>query len=91
LMSLMQMNYRGLIETYCISSFIAGLGDGIKHYLIPHSPQTFCETYWKAKELEKGILHKKSLLTSSATYQKPNTTHGSHKPTNLPVRKCVVT
>jgi hypothetical protein len=57
-MSLMQMNYPGLSEQYFIKSFIAGLKEGFKHYLIPHSPQTLCETYWKAKEFEKGILIK---------------------------------
>jgi hypothetical protein len=58
-MSLMQMDYPHLTEPYFISSFIAGLQDGIKHYIIPHSPQTLCDAYWKAKELEKGILVKK--------------------------------
>jgi hypothetical protein len=72
LMSLIQMDYPGLSETYFVSSFIAGLKDDIKHYLIPHSPQTLCDTYWKAKELEKGILHKKSLMTTSPQYLKPN-------------------
>jgi hypothetical protein len=59
-MGLMQMDYPRLNDQYFISSFIAGLREGIKHYLIPHSPQTFCETYWKANELEKDILHKKN-------------------------------
>jgi hypothetical protein len=40
MIALMQMDYPGLIEPYFISSFIAGLKEGIKHYLIPHSPQT---------------------------------------------------
>jgi hypothetical protein len=45
LMALMQMDYPGLSETYFVSSFIAGLKDGIKHYLIPHSLQTLSDTY----------------------------------------------
>jgi hypothetical protein len=69
-MSLMQMDYPGLSEPYFISSFIAGLKEGIKYYLIPHNPQTLCETYWKAKELEKGILLKKSLLSTPSSYSK---------------------
>jgi hypothetical protein len=69
-MSLIQMYYPGLTESYFVSSFITVLKDGIKHYLIPHSPQSLCDAYWKAKELEKGILHKKSLLTSSHPYFK---------------------
>jgi hypothetical protein len=81
-MSLMQMDYPHLTEPYFISSFIAGLRDGIKHYIIPHSPQTLCDAYWKAKELEKGILvKKKSLLTSSNSYSKPNTTYTPATPT----------
>jgi hypothetical protein len=72
LMALMQMEHPGLNEQYFVSSFIAGLKDGIKHYLIPHNPQSLCDTYWKAKELEKGILHKKSLLTASSPYPKQN-------------------
>jgi hypothetical protein len=71
MMSLMQMDYPGLNEPYFISNFIVGLKDRIKHYLIPHCPQTLSETYWKTKELEKGILFKKSLLTSSSAYTKP--------------------
>jgi hypothetical protein len=59
LMSLIQMYYPGLTESYFVSSFITVLKDGIKHYLIPHSPQSLCDAYWKAKVLEKGILHKK--------------------------------
>jgi hypothetical protein len=70
-MALMQMDYPGLTEPYFISSFIAVLKEGIKHYLIPHSPQTLCETYWKAKELEKSILIKKSLLSTPSAYKKP--------------------
>jgi hypothetical protein len=45
MMGLMQMDYPGLNEQYFISNFIAGLREGIKHYLIPHNPQTLCETY----------------------------------------------
>jgi hypothetical protein len=70
-MTLMQIDYPSLIEPYFISSFIAGLKEGIKHYLIPHSPQTMCKTYWKAKELEKDILIKKSLLSTPSAYTKP--------------------
>jgi hypothetical protein len=70
LMALMQMEHPGLDEQYFVSSFIVGLKDGIKHYLIPHNPQSLCDTYWKAKELEKGTLHKKSLLTASSPYPK---------------------
>jgi hypothetical protein len=40
MMSLMQMDYLDLTEPYFVSSFIAGLKEGIKHYLIPHSPQS---------------------------------------------------
>jgi hypothetical protein len=46
LMALMQMDYPGLSEHYFMSSFIAGLKEDIKHYLIPHSPQTLSDTYW---------------------------------------------
>jgi hypothetical protein len=62
MMVLKQIDYLGLTEPYFISSFIVGLKEGIKHYLIPHNPQTLCETYWKAKELEKGILVNKSFF-----------------------------
>jgi hypothetical protein len=72
MMALMQMDNPGLSEPYFVSSFVAGLREGIKHYLIPHSPQTLSDTYWKAKELEKGILIKRSLLTSSTPTTKPN-------------------
>jgi hypothetical protein len=68
LMSLIQMDYPSLTEQYFVGSFIASLKDGIKYYLIPHSPLTLCDTYWKAKELEKGILVKKSLLSLALTY-----------------------
>jgi hypothetical protein len=71
MMTLMQMDYPGLTEPYFVSSFIAGLKEGIKHYLIPHSPQTLCDTYWKANELEKGILLKKSLMSNPSPYTKP--------------------
>jgi hypothetical protein len=53
MMALMQTEYPGLTEAYFVCSFIAGLRNGIKHYLIPHSPKTLCDTYWKARELEK--------------------------------------
>jgi hypothetical protein len=46
LMALMQMEHPGLIEQYFISSFMAGLKDGIKHYLVPHNRQTLSDTYW---------------------------------------------
>jgi hypothetical protein len=52
-MALMQMEYPGLTEPYFVNNFIAGLREGIKHYIIPHIPQTLCDTYWKVKELEK--------------------------------------
>jgi hypothetical protein len=58
MMALMQMDYPELIEPYFVNSFIAGLKEGIKHYVIPHSPQSLCDVYWKAKELEKDILVK---------------------------------
>jgi hypothetical protein len=48
-MALMQMDYPNLSEPYFVSSFIAGLREGIKHYLIPHNPQNLCDAYWKAK------------------------------------------
>jgi hypothetical protein len=83
MMALMQMDYPGLTKQYFVSTFIAGLRDGIKHYLIPHNPQTLSDTYWKAKELEKGILVKKSLLTSSTTYPRtspPNASTTQTKP-----------
>jgi hypothetical protein len=38
MMSLMQIEHLGLSEPYFVSSFIAGLKEGIKHYLIPHNP-----------------------------------------------------
>jgi cytochrome c biogenesis protein ResB len=44
-MSLMQMEYPNLSEPYFVSSFIAGLRDGIQHYLIPHNPQNLSEAY----------------------------------------------
>jgi hypothetical protein len=44
LMTLMQMDYPGLTEQYFISSFIAGLKEWIKHYIMPHSPQTLLDT-----------------------------------------------
>jgi hypothetical protein len=78
MMALMQTEYPGLTEAYFVCSFIAGLRNGIKHYLIPHSPKTLCDTYWKARELEKGILHKKSLLPT--TYTKPATPYNQPKP-----------
>jgi hypothetical protein len=60
-MALMQMDCPNLSEPYFVSSFIAGLREGINHYLIPYSPQNLRDAYWKAKELEKGILAKKIL------------------------------
>jgi hypothetical protein len=39
MMALMQMDYPGLTKPYFVSSFIARLKEGIKHYLIPHRPQ----------------------------------------------------
>jgi hypothetical protein len=74
LMALMQMEHPGLTKQYFISSFIAGLKDGIKHYLVPHNPQTLSDTYWEAKELEKGILVKKASLSNSTVYSKPTIT-----------------
>jgi hypothetical protein len=70
LMALMQMEYPRLIEAYFISSFIACLKDGIKHYLVPHSPQPLFDTYWQAMEHEKEILVMKSLLTTTPSYTK---------------------
>jgi hypothetical protein len=70
-MALMQMEYSGLTEQYFISSFIARLKNGTKHYLVPHSPQALSATYWQAKKLEKEILVKKSLLHPYPTYPKP--------------------
>jgi hypothetical protein len=81
-MALMQMEYpnipdswlemeQEMEEPYYVSSFIAGFREGIKHYLIPHNPQSLCETYWKAKELEKCILVKKSLLSPNPQFTKP--------------------
>jgi hypothetical protein len=46
LMSLMQMEHLGLTEPYSVSSFLAGLKEGIKHYLIPHNPQSLSNAYW---------------------------------------------
>jgi hypothetical protein len=92
-MDLMQMDYPNLSEPYFVSSFIADLREGIKHYLIPHSPQNLCDAYWKAKELEKGILAKKSLMTPTSTFPKPtNTTflpkpHSQPQPTTQPNQK----
>jgi hypothetical protein len=44
-MALMQMECPGLTGAYFINSFIAGLREGIKNYIIPHNPQTLCESY----------------------------------------------
>jgi len=66
-MALVQREHSLLDQTYYLKSFIAGLKDGIKHYLKPHSPQTLCEAYWKAKELEKGLLSRKSKFQSQRT------------------------
>jgi hypothetical protein len=44
-MALMRMEYPNLPEPYYVSSFIAGLKEGIKHYLIAHNSQSLCETY----------------------------------------------
>jgi hypothetical protein len=74
------MDSSGLTEQYFVCSFIAGLKDIIKHYLIPHNPLTLCDTYWKAKELEKWILVKKSLLSPTTSYSKPPPT----QPNNIP-------
>jgi hypothetical protein len=51
LMAMIHLDYPGLNKAYFIRSFIADLREGIKHYLIPHTPLTLCDTYWKAKEL----------------------------------------
>jgi hypothetical protein len=75
LMSFMQMDYLGFNEAYFVSSFIAGLRECIKHYLIPHCPQTLSDAYWKTKELEKGILVKKSLLHLPSSIIKPSPTY----------------
>jgi hypothetical protein len=83
LMALMQMEYPRLTEPYFVSSFLAGLKEGIKHYLIPHNPQSLSDAYWQAKELEKGILIKKSLLSPSTSYPKPTTTLPSNLPSKL--------
>jgi hypothetical protein len=48
IMALMQMDYPGLTEPYFVSSSIARLKEGIKHYLIPHSPHNLGDTYSKA-------------------------------------------
>jgi hypothetical protein len=45
LMSFIQLDYPGLNEAYIVSSFIAGLMEGIKHYLILYCPQTLSNTY----------------------------------------------
>jgi hypothetical protein len=78
LMGLMQMQHLELTDQYYINSFIAGLKEGIKHYLVPHNPQLLSDTYWQAKELEKEILVKKSLL--SLPHPTPNQPHHSHQP-----------
>jgi hypothetical protein len=57
------MDYPSLTEANFVSSFITGLKDGIKHYLILHSPHNLCDTYWKAKEHEKGTLVKMIPIT----------------------------
>jgi hypothetical protein len=80
LMAMVQLDYPGFNKSYFVSSFIAGLKEGIKHYHIPHAPQTLCYTYWKGKELVKGILIKKSLLSSNPNYTKPATTYQPAKP-----------
>jgi hypothetical protein len=80
MMALMQMEYPNLTETYFMSSFITGLKEGIKHYLLPHNSHTLSDTYWKAKELEKGILFKKYMLTTHTSTPKPSTPFLQPKP-----------
>jgi hypothetical protein len=62
MMSLMQMDHSGLFEPYVVSGFITGLKEGIKHYLVPHNSHTLSDTYWNAKELEKGIFDQEVLV-----------------------------
>lgn len=83
MISLMQMDYPMLKEPYFVSSFITGLKKGIKHYLIP---QYLCDTYWKAKELEKDNLIKNPcynlvqiVLSPQIPSQTPPSTSFNHK------------
>uniref|UniRef100_A0A0A9AN26 Retrotransposon gag domain-containing protein n=1 Tax=Arundo donax TaxID=35708 RepID=A0A0A9AN26_ARUDO len=95
LMATMIQQHPYLDEEYFFMSFVAGLKDGIKHYLKPHKPTTLAEAYWKAKDLEKGILAKKSLMPQSAptnkppymfpTVAKPQTPHMLPAPPAVPV------
>jgi hypothetical protein len=62
MMSLMQMDHSGLFEPYVVNGFITGLKEGIKHYLVPHNSRTLSDTYWNAKELEKGIFDQEVLV-----------------------------
>jgi hypothetical protein len=84
-MSYTQMDYPVLNEAYFVSSFIACLRDNIKYYLIPHHSQTLSDTYWKAKELEKGILVKKSLLILPSSLTKPSSTYNLPLPPKPPI------
>jgi hypothetical protein len=67
MMGLMQMDYPGLNEQYFVSSFIAGLREGIKHYLIPHNPQNLCETITYIHNLLRPQI---SYLTPASTFTK---------------------
>jgi hypothetical protein len=59
-MSIMQRAHPQMTGSYFVQAFIAGLKDSIKHYLIPHNPISLIDCYWKARELEKGNLAKKT-------------------------------
>jgi hypothetical protein len=70
-MGIMQRAHPQMTESYYVQAFIVGLKDIIKHYLIPHNPISLIDCYWKARELEKGNLAKKTFAYSQSSYQKP--------------------
>jgi hypothetical protein len=81
IMAVVQRVHPQMHESYYVMAFIDGLRDNIKHYLIPHSPVTLIDCYWRAKELEKGALDKKPFQQTSTRFTKfqsqPVATQGS--------------
>ena len=69
-MAIVQRAHPQLSESYYVMVFIAGLKENIKHYLIPHSPITLNDCYWKSRELEKGNARRKFFPSSSSQFQK---------------------
>jgi hypothetical protein len=54
-MSLMQMKHTGLTESYFVSSFIAGLNEGTKHYLFLTIHSLFVMLIGRPKNWRKEI------------------------------------